>query len=170
MKAPLGLGFFGGCFCLAIFSFFYIALIVLYISCKSKSSSYDCKNTDKIHNKLSWTAIPIVIYVTCMKVTFQHLVLPLIFHLRCFGLFWPCEMTWPLAKDVFLSHFRMRTQMETSPTNRAGHRHLDLTRCLGLLPYQGREALYTQYTAPQSPHLVPQAVTRVFPLGPFSLT
>lgn len=72
------------------------------------------------------------------------------FHMRCFGLFQHWEMTWLPAKKS-LSYFRMRTQIETFPTNRAGHGHLDLTRCLGLLPCQSREGLYTQYTAPHLP-------------------
>lgn len=75
------------------------------------------------------------------------------FHPSGFGLFWPCEMTWTPAKEVFRSHFRRRTQIETFPTNRAGHGHLDLSRCLGLFPFQGREGLYTQYTAPSHPTL-----------------
>lgn len=65
-----------------------------------------------------------------------------------------------LQWEVFLSHFRMRIQMETFTTNRAGH--LDLSRCLGLSPCQGREALHAQYTAPLLPHLVSRAVTVVW--------
>ena len=48
--------------------------------------------------------------------------------------------------------------METFTTNEAGR--LDLSRCFGLLPCQGRGALHTQYTAPLLPHLLPWAVTR----------
>lgn len=120
------------------------------------------------YNKWSWTAIPrhTAIYVTYEKVTFQHLVPPhTSFHSGYFGLFRTCEMAWPPVKEVFLSHFRKRIQMETFTTKRGGH--LDLTRCLGLSPCQGKQAFRTQYTAPLLPHRVSRAVTRVVRRIPF---
>lgn len=78
---------------------------------------------------------------------------------------------WPgsQAKKAFLSHFRRGTQLETLPTNRAGHGHLDLPRCLGFFLFQGREGLYTQCTAPSHLTLYHKQ-SQGLPLGPFSLT